>query len=53
MPGALGDKGHFEEYYEYPMKMAQKKDANETVLGKVGPWHCLVACTSVTLMTGL
>ena len=35
VPGGLGDRGQFVEYYELPMKYAQKKNANEHTLGKV------------------
>lgn len=34
-PGRLGDKEQFREYYEAPIKMAQKKAINEEALGKV------------------
>jgi len=35
VPGGLGDRQQFQVYYEGPIKMAQKKDVNETALGKV------------------
>ena len=35
VPGGLGDRRQFQLYYEEPIKMAQKKDVNETALGKV------------------
>ena len=35
VPGGLGDRDHFTQYYEMPIKMGQKKDINETALGKV------------------
>ena len=34
VPGGLGDRQQFQDYYEIPMKMAQKKDAHEISLGK-------------------
>lgn len=35
VPGALGERHHFQEYYEQPIKMAQKKDIDESALGRV------------------
>ena len=35
VPGGLGDRHHFQEYYEAPIKMAQKKDIDESALGRV------------------
>ena len=35
VPGGLGDWKQFQAFYEEPIKMAQKKDANETALGRV------------------
>ena len=35
VPGGLGDWQHFQQFYEAPIKMAQKKDADETALGRV------------------
>ena len=43
VPGGLGDRHQFQDYYELPMKMAQKKDANETSLGKASE-PCLTHC---------
>lgn len=42
VPGGLGDRGQFVEYYELPMKYAQKKTANEHTLGKVRCSACSV-----------
>lgn len=35
VPGGLGDRHHFQEYYEAPIKMAQKKDIDDSALGRV------------------
>lgn len=35
VPGGLGDRHHFQEYYEGPIKMAQKKDIDDSALGRV------------------
>ena len=35
VPGGLGERHQFQEYYEQPIKMAQKKDIDESALGRV------------------
>ncbi len=35
VPGGLGDRQQFKAYYEDPIKMAQKKDVDDTALGRV------------------
>ncbi len=50
VPGGLGDRKQFQLYYEEPIKMAQKKDVNETALGKVC-WLCLL-CSSSAMEAG-
>ena len=35
VPGGLGDKDQFKAFYEEPIKLAQKKDAEDSALGKV------------------
>ena len=40
VPGGLGDRHHFQEYYEAPIKMAQKKDIDESALGRVSRLYC-------------
>ena len=39
VPGGLGDRSQFQEYYEAPIKMAQKKDIDDTALGRVSRQH--------------
>ena len=35
VPGGLGDRDQFQAYYENPIKMAQKKNAEVSALGRV------------------
>ena len=48
VPGGLGDRHHFQEYYEAPIKMAQKKDIDESALGRVSALRC--ACSDSAQM---
>ncbi|KAL3134837.1 hypothetical protein ABBQ32_007805 [Trebouxia sp. C0010 RCD-2024] len=34
VPGGLGERHQFQEYYEQPIKMAQKKDIDDSALGR-------------------
>lgn len=45
VPGGLGERHHFQEYYEAPIKMAQKKDIDESALGRVSRVYCPMLTT--------
>ena len=46
VPGGLGDRHHFQEYYEAPIKMAQKKDIDESALGRVSTLFSVLSMCS-------
>ncbi len=53
VPGGLGERHQFQEYYEHPIKMAQKKDIDESALGRVSQLHrqALLSCLAQMRLT--